>query len=180
MSKRRVQVVILCEDRQQEVFARYFLVGRGFDPRLMRPIVSPNGMGSAEQFVRERFATEVRAYRSKRNQIATCLVVLVDADIKTLAERLGQLESALLEEGLPRRQADEKIGIFIPKRNIETWIHYAQGEAVDEITVYPRLPCESDCKLAVKTLATTTIDAPLPAGAPPSLHVACDELQRIL
>ncbi|NER98249.1 MAG: hypothetical protein F6J86_31225 [Symploca sp. SIO1B1] len=30
MSQRRVQIVILCEDRQQEVFARHFLKKRGF------------------------------------------------------------------------------------------------------------------------------------------------------
>lgn len=139
MSKRRVEVVILCEDRQQEVFARYFLVSRGFEPRRMRPIISPSGAQSAEQFVRERFSREVRAYRSKRNQIGICLVVLIDADLKTLAERLGQLESKLQEDGLSPRRADDKIGIFIPMRNIETWIYYAGGRYVDELTVYPKL-----------------------------------------
>jgi hypothetical protein len=180
MSKRRVRVVILCEDRQQEVFARHFLITRGFDPHRMRLIVSPSGAGSGEQFVRERFSKEVRAYRSKRDQIGLCLVVLIDADTIAPAERLGQLESKLQEDGLSSRRADDKIGIFIPKRNIETWIHYAGGRDVDELTVYPKLACESDCKSDVIKLATTTVTTSLPADAPRSLQAACDELQRIL
>ncbi len=180
MSSHRVRAIILCEDRQQEVFARHFLVCRGFDSLRMRAIISPRGVGSGEQFVRERFSREVRAYRSKRNQIGMCLVVLIDADTMTLAERLGQVESALREKGLSPRGVDEKIGIFVPKRNIETWIHYARGEIVDETAVYPRLACESDCKSDVIRLAETTINVPLPTDAPPSLQAACDELRRIL
>jgi hypothetical protein len=30
MSKRRVKITLLCEDKQQEVFARYFLEKNGF------------------------------------------------------------------------------------------------------------------------------------------------------
>lgn len=42
MSQRRVQIVILCEDRQQEVFARHFLKKRGFKG-LFRPKICPPG-----------------------------------------------------------------------------------------------------------------------------------------
>jgi hypothetical protein len=64
MSQRRVQIVILCEDRQQEVFARYFLKKRGFTlDRNIRIKISAKGAG--EQFVRESYAAEVKALRSK-------------------------------------------------------------------------------------------------------------------
>lgn len=50
MSQRRVQITILCEDRQQEVFARYFLKKRGF-AGLFRAKICPPGSQSGEQFM---------------------------------------------------------------------------------------------------------------------------------
>jgi len=43
MSQRRVQIVILCEDRQQEVFARHFLKKRGFKGLFRPKICNYNG-----------------------------------------------------------------------------------------------------------------------------------------
>jgi len=48
MSQRRVQIVILCEDRQQEVFARYFLKKRGFTG-VFRANICPKGSQAGEQ-----------------------------------------------------------------------------------------------------------------------------------
>lgn len=48
MSQRRVQIVILCEDRQQEVFARHFLKKRGFNG-IFRAKICPAGSQSGEQ-----------------------------------------------------------------------------------------------------------------------------------
>ena len=53
-------------------------------------------------------------------------------------ERLTQLARHLTERKLLPRQTDERIGIFIPRRNIETWIHYLQGESVNEIDEYAK------------------------------------------
>ncbi|MBC1222176.1 hypothetical protein GNF10_06275 [Nostoc sp. UCD121] len=61
MNRRRVQIVILCEDKQQEVFARHFLKKRGFIlDRNLRIEICPKGAG--EQFVRKRYPAEVKAY----------------------------------------------------------------------------------------------------------------------
>ncbi|MDB9307311.1 hypothetical protein PN471_01285 [Aphanizomenon sp. CS-733/32] len=66
MSQRRVQIVILCEDKQQEVFAMHFLQKRGFTlDRNFRTEICPKGAG--EQFVREKYAKEVVEYRRQRN-----------------------------------------------------------------------------------------------------------------
>jgi hypothetical protein len=56
------------------------------------------------------------------------LVVIIDADKSTLQERLDWLALTLNEDSQENRQANEAIAIFVPKRNIETWIHYLQGE----------------------------------------------------
>jgi hypothetical protein len=179
MSQRRVQIVILCEDRQQEVFARYFLEKRGFTG-LFRPKICPQGSQSGEQYVRTKYAEEVKAYRQKRNSLSIGLVVLIDADTGTLQERLNQLAQSLSEDTQPNRQPNEAIAIFIPKRNIETWIHYLQGELVDEETGYSKFEKDSTCKPYVKNLAEQCRSQNLPEDAPASLQAACGELQRLL
>ena len=121
MSQRRAQIVILCEDRQQELFARHFLKTRGFSG-LFRANICPLGSQSGEQYVRTQYPTEVKAYRQNRNRVSIGLVVFIDADTSTLQERLNQLAHALSEDSQQNRQSAEAIAIFIPKRNIETWI----------------------------------------------------------
>ncbi|WGV24437.1 hypothetical protein [Halotia branconii] len=181
MSQRRVQIVILCEDRQQEAFARYFLKKRGFilDRNIRIKICVNKAKGAGEQFVRENYATEVKALRSK-NYLLGMLVVLIDADKKTVEERLKQLDDALIADSQQVRQPDEAIAIFVPKRNIETWIHYLRGETFDEETKYAKFTNnESACKPHVEHLVNQCYQG-LDNNAPPSLQIACRELQRIL
>ena len=77
-----------------------------------------------------------------------------------------------------KRLPNERVGIFIPKRNIETWIYYLMGQVVNEEDVYPNLKRVSDCKPYVQILARDRHN-PLPDNAPPSLQTACQELSRI-
>lgn len=180
MSQCRVQIVILCEDRQQEVFARYFLKKRGFTGRF-RAAICPKGSQSGEQYVRTQYLVEVKAYRQNRNRVSIGLVVLIDADTGTLQERLNQFAQALNEGSQQNRQPDEAIAIFIPKRNIETWIHYLQGETVDEEIRYSKFEKdEATCKPYVENLAEQCRSQNLPEDAPESLQAACGELQRLL
>ncbi|MEQ9355381.1 hypothetical protein [Coleofasciculus chthonoplastes] len=69
MSQRRVQIVILCEDRQQEVFARHFLKKRGFNG-IFRAKICPPGRQSGEQYVRTQYPVEVKTYRQNRNRVS--------------------------------------------------------------------------------------------------------------
>jgi hypothetical protein len=179
MSKRQAQVTVLCEDRQQEVFARTFLIGRGFDGGRIRVRITPKGKQAGEQFVRESYPMEVKAYRSRKNHLSLCLVVILDADTSTVAERLSQLDAALEKHSQAKRQQEERIGVFVPRRNIETWIHYLQGDPVDELTKYSKLPHESECKADVQSFAQATLISGLSNDAPPSLQAACPELERI-
>lgn len=174
------QVVVLCEDRQQEVFARHFLAKCGVNRRRIQAKVAPLGLGAAEQYVRNQYPAEVREYRVRCNHLNIALVVMLDADAGNVAEHLKELENSLRQMSMPPRQPDEKIGIFVPKRNIETWIHYLQGKAVNEIDEYPRFTGnEGACKPWVEKLAKDR-HVPLREDAPPSLRAACDELPRIL
>ena len=179
MSQRRVQIVILCEDRQQEVFARYFLKKRGFTG-LFRANICPKGSQSGEQYVRSQYAVEVKAYRQNRNRVSIGLVVFIDADTGTLQARLHELDGMLEEDEQENRRLDEAIAIFVPKRNIETWIHYLQGESVNEEAAYPKFEQnEAVCKINVEHLADRCYSHSLPEDAPRSLQAACGELQRL-
>ncbi|MEG5139524.1 MULTISPECIES: hypothetical protein [unclassified Microcoleus] len=180
MSQRRVQIVILCEDRQQEVFARYFLKKRGFTG-VFRANICPKGSQSGEQYVRTHYPAEVKAYRQNKNRVSIGLVVLIDADTGILEARLNELAGMLEEDEQEKRRLDEAIAIFVPKRNIETWIHYLQGESVNEEAGYAKFEQnEAVCKTSVEDLADRCYSQSLPEDAPRSLQAACGELQRLL
>ena len=177
---RNVQVVILCEDRQHEAFARRFLARAGKFVRVQRVEVSPKGRGSGEQFVRERFAKELAYYRARRHRVEQALIVLIDADLRDVAARIRQVESACAEKGGQQRGPDERVAIFVPARNIETWLAYLHGQNVDENKTYPRLARERDCQRHVDGLYDMCQRGALKEPAPPSLEAACAEYRSRL
>ncbi|MDY7014884.1 MAG: hypothetical protein SVX43_15025 [Cyanobacteriota bacterium] len=177
MTKRKVEITILCEDIQQQVFARRFLLNRGFHPRKIRLLPLPVGEGSGEKYVRRQYPKEVRAYRGKFTYRSVGLVVLIDADKCTVDYRMQQLDEVLTEDSQNKSQEDERIAIFVPKRNIETWICYLRGGSVDEETAYPKLDRESDCEPCIQTLLQQCSGG-LNSDAPSSLQTACEEWQR--
>ncbi|BAZ10649.1 hypothetical protein NIES4071_24720 [Calothrix sp. NIES-4071] len=126
-------------------------------------------------------SVEVKAYRQNRNRVSVGLVVIIDADTSTPQERLDWLARTLALDSQESRQPDEVIAIFIPKRNIETWIHWLQGETVNEEDAYSKFPnAEGDCKPYVENLVEQCRSQNLSEQAPPSLQLACSELQRLL
>ncbi len=182
-NRRTARLILVCEDQQQAAFARRYIKKlRNFDDRSMRVELNPKGFGSGEQFIRGKFVKEVRAHRQKTSHspVGTILIVLIDADLYSVKERIKQLNDALEMDEQERVKDSEKIGIFVPKRNIETWIYYGRGEAVDEETAYPKLSKESHCKDSVNNYVTQICANKLPADAPTSLNHACTELGRIL
>jgi len=129
---RNVNTVILCEDRQHEAFARRFLMQTGKSLGVQRVVVSPKGRRSGEQFVRARFAEELAYYRSRQHRVEQALIVVIDADLSEVADRIEQVEDAATEGGQERRRVTERVAIFVPARNIETWLAYPDGQAVNE------------------------------------------------
>ena len=177
---RNVQVVILCEDRQHEAFARRFLARAGKYVRVQRVEVSPKGRGSGEQFVRERFAKELAYYRARKHRVEQALIVLIDADGRDVAARIEQVESTCVEAGDERRQGNERVAIFVPARNIETWFAYLEGQTVNENERYPRLERERDCQRHVDRLYDMCQRGALRGPSPPSLEAACAEYRSRL
>ena len=177
---RNVNIVILCEDRQHEAFARRFLKQAGRSFRVQRVEMNPKGRGSGMQFVRARFAKEWAYYRSRQHRVGQALIVVVDADCEPYSERLRQVENAATEEGQEPRRSGERVAVFIPARNIETWIAYLDGQSVNEDETYPRLARERECQRHVERLYEMCRLGELQEPAPPSLAAACTEYRTRL
>ncbi len=180
MSIRRVKIVLLCEDSQHEAFVRRFLKGMGWNTREIRVERSPSAKGSAEQWVRERFPLELGRYRSRKNQAASSLIAMIDADTKEIATRIKEFERECTTQQIQFRTNAEAVAIIVPKRNIETWIHHFQGNQVNEHDAYQKLDRKRDCNAAVKELILLCRTIGLQEDTPPSLQDACAEYQRCI
>lgn len=180
MSRRNVTLIIVCEDVQQGAFARRYLEKRGFEPKRIRVLQNPRGSG--EQFVRRRLVQEIRTHRQRSSygHGGLRLIALIDADTLSVEERFEQVQATLEQEGLAKIQEGERIAIFIPKRNIETWLRYADGESVDEDQDYPKLKHQRSCRQQVDNYVNIICRAGIPDNAPDSLKHACDQLAKIL
>lgn len=177
MSQHRAQIVVLCEDRQQDVFVRKMIEhrkGKDFHRRQVTSRICPKGAGEA--FVRTVFPQEVRTYRSK-SFLNICLVVVIDADVSSVAHRIRQLESALGDQRLEPVRKGEKILILVPKRNIETWIRHFEGEMVDESISYKKRGNFMDCKPSARAMSLECRSG-VPEAAPDSIKTGCKEMQR--
>jgi hypothetical protein len=140
---------------------------------------SPSGQGDAKQFVRTQHVAEVAAMRA-RPHLAAGVISMLDADDASVAARKEELDDALQAAGQGRRQPDERIGVVVPRRNIETWIHSLLGVQVDETTRYPRFRGdERQCAPAAQAFAQRCPND-MRSDDLPSLRDACAELTAFL
>ena len=178
MSKAQAQNVILGEDRQHSDFLRHYLIGVGYNSRQIRVSFAPSGSG--EQFVRERYPVELRAHRSRAAYQTLNLLAMTDEDTHPSGTRASQLQASLQSAGIAGVAHGEHVAIFVPKRNIETWIMFLGGAPVDEATDYKppssRLPTKP---AAQKLLEIRSSGWAVPPGCPHSLVVAFTEFQRL-
>lgn len=175
MDKRKIKLTIICEDSQQECFARKFLTGMGWHKRQLRILKSSSGKGSGEQWVRDNYAKELAVYRSSHVNYA--FIAIVDGDTKGVKARIQQFNDRCVELDIAVRSEKERVAIVVPTRNIETWIAYLEGREVNEITAYPKLSYKTDCKNAVNNLLQYCKNVSFPDDAPNSLQAACNEFQ---
>ena len=173
------QVVVLAEDQQHQTFIYRWLRRRGFGPRQIRLLPVVAGRGAGEQDVRKRYPDEVSTHRQRAHRMRCWLVVLIDADVRSLRQRNEQLDEALISTGLTPRTPDESICVLLPKRNIETWIHFFVTGPVDEETDYKRPEKTPDeCKLAADKLAESWPRESPPSEFPPALQEGWGELKQ--
>lgn len=171
MSNRNAQVCILCEDTTHFHFARKYLELMGFNSRNIIPRHNPKGRstGSGAVFVKESYEKELKAFHSK-NRSSYILVVFIDDDTKNHVANLRKIYSP---------NTTEKILLFSPSRNIESWFHFIDGNAIDDTEDYKRLYQQAEPSKFAKKLKQNICSASLTKDAPSSLHHACTELNRL-
>lgn len=176
MSRQGAEVVVLCEDKQQAVFLRRLLKARGYFRIRVREDY-PEGRGAATAYVIRRFPSEAGEQRASASHMRQGLAVAIDADDRTTDQRFADLWRGVARP----RGTDEKIAVFIPKRNIETWIHYLLGRPdVNEQDTYPKLrDRERDCQPAVARFAGMAREPAPPDGCLPSLVRGLAEVRRL-
>lgn len=107
--------------------------------------------------------------------------MLIDADAKEVRDRINEFKGVCKTQNVPFREDNEAVAVGVPRRNIEAWIHYLNGERVDEEKPYEKLERQRLCQPAVTNLVKLCKTTGLAKNAPPSLAAACDEYrQRIV
>jgi hypothetical protein len=175
------QVIVLAEDRLHQRLVQKYLERLGHSPHEIRFEDLPSGRGCGEQWVRERYAGAVAAYRWRSSRAQTALVVAIDANGGDVPRRLRQLQDALVEADLSPRRDDEEIVHLIPRRNIETWIVCLNGRTVNEDDDYTRdRDIDGQFQRAAAMLFEWSRDnAVPPRHCVPSLLAAIPELRRL-
>jgi len=184
------EVTILCEDIDQERFIREYLICRGLDDRKIKDFGNPKGrdIKNNNALILKHYPELIQSYRS-RNYRNIAVVVMIDADEDSLDDRMRSLNIALDETAgnlnKDPRRPNEKVAIFVPARNIETWFYYImEGQECDETTDYKdkKMSAKERIELA-KSAAQKLAREICPQGADritlPSLRYACTELQRL-
>ena len=177
MRKERIQVILLCEDKQQKSFVYILLKKKGLKIGNLRVNHTPLGTGSGEKYVRKLFTQELKYYRSRRANAV--FITMIDGDTIGINGRIQQLQQECEREQIAFRRENEAVMIAVPTRNIETWIHFQNGNEVDELTSYPKLDKPSDCQSAVDKLVEMCNNKEPIIGCP-SLDAACQEYRLVL
>jgi len=174
MSRKKISIILLCEEVQHESFFRKLLSKKGYSFKKIRTKIAPKGVGSGEQYVRTVYPQQVKILRSKPHITSKALLVVIDVDSETVEARHKQLDESLDK----KRESHENIFIATPKWNIETWIHYLDGTPVSEDKAYSKLTEKAkSCKKSAEKLAEAIHC--LPNDAPDSLKKSAKEINRI-
>lgn len=187
------EVTILCEDIDQERFIREYLICCGLDDRKIKDFGNPKGktIKNNNALIVKHYPELIKSYRSRKYR-NIAVVVMIDADEDSLEERMRCLNIALDETAgnlnKDPRLPNEKVAIFVPARNIETWFYYINshmsGQECNELTDYKdkKMTVKERIELAKKSARILALEI-CPQGvdriALPSLRYACRELQRL-
>jgi hypothetical protein len=177
--KRFARLIILYEDLQHSCFVRRYLVTKGVRCGNIWVVTTPLGRGAGDAFVRDTYPAEVRSLRTK-SYVCHGLIVMIDADNHSVSDREKELAKSLTPAGEEPRKTGDRVALLIPKRSIETWVHFLMNdldEPVNENKPYPKLAHEKDCYPAADEFAARCPDRE--DDLLPSLRTACQELVHL-
>lgn len=180
MASRRTRVVVLCEGLADYRFAYRCLRLCGWREDQIIANISRSGRGSAFDHVLDSYPAEVHANRKGQGQ--RDLLVLIDADTQPDGGRERQLAERLRSAGEPARRKGDRFALWVPRRQMETWVHFLKHGNADEQTDYKRAHAvrDEDRQPAAQKFARMLARRqPLPTGAVRSMRKALDEFERI-
>ena len=170
---------ILSEDAQMETFITTFLKCNGVPSYKIYKVPIPVGKGCGEQHVRERFLQEVEVLE-RNNYNRRTLVVCIDADKHPCDERRNELVNSVKTTKHLWTISKEMILLWIPKREMETWIAFFRGEPVDEQKEFRHDGNPVSCKKEAGKMADyCQNDDPPKQEMLPSLVKAKEEFIRV-
>lgn len=175
------RVVVVAEDQRHKSFAQRYLERIGFNAHQIYFESLPSARGCGEQWVRNRYAKNVAAYRDRAARAESALVVIIDADTGDRSKRIQQLAQALASAGATARTAQERIAHVVPKRSIETWVLYFDRKQVDEDTNYSGEPDIND-RIPAAAAGLFELSRPkavIPSGCLPSIVATIPEVRRL-
>ncbi len=129
----RIRFTILCEGRRDYYFTKAVIqtkMGKNRTEFFRSQTVS--GRGSGEQQVRRRFVMELEARRKRPRLENHWLVVVTDGDGLSVEQRKATLYKEVTQKGLDPPLPNERVAIFVPCRNIESWVQWVETDEVDE------------------------------------------------
>lgn len=171
-----VRIVLLCEDAATNTFVRRFLRRRQFKTRDITTLPIPHGSQSGEQWVREKYPSELQAIRSRQNAF---LIVVIDADTHTTQARRSHLDNECRTQQVPARKQEDPVIIIVPRRNIETWFAYLGGESIDETVDYSAYKSKDPRPFAEELYRMCHEAQKLRPPVPPSLDESCREYRKL-
>jgi hypothetical protein len=175
------------EDERQRQFIYRFLAVAGFNLRQISFDLSPSGKGSAEQWVRENFVRLVKKCRARNARHArpsTALLVMMDADNRSVQERFNELDASLISGNVPKLDGKtDTIARLIPKWSIESWILFlgangASDPAVNEDESYKDSRRNAEWSELIPKAAEALFD--LVSGGSGGTRFLLDSLRRSL
>ena len=181
------RITVLCEDIAQYDFICAYAKLLGSDNRKITKLSAANNNAT----VLKHYPNAVKSYR-KYAQQNIVLAVMIDADEKTIQQRQREfdekLDIAKYQLNQDTRSDNEKILLFVPIRNIESWFYYIDTKNIDGETLkdndgkvisYRNQYSNKDASVFAEKLKNEICLNGLPQNAPSSLHHACNELNRL-
>jgi hypothetical protein len=177
----KLRVEIVCEDSEHEAFARrlferWYRVGR----RRIHFTKAPKGQGAASQWVTKQFPDFARRARANRHQARLGFLAITDGDSVGFAER----KTELLRHAV--RESDDRIAMWIPTWEIETWVLWLTETRVNGQHVHEGRSFKADVPpdrfrdLLQNAVEKWNEPRPDEASQMPSLNDARNELGRIV
>ena len=80
---------------------------------------------------------------------------------------------------MPARTQKDPVVLLVPRRNIETWFAYLDGQSVDETRDYMAWKSKDPRPLAEELFRMCHEAQRLRDPAPPSLEESCQEYRRL-